>query len=95
MYDWCDPMSGPWARAPCFFSEKHHDIEGLADYRELAGTRSRAGRAVLEAGDRVVATARRPEELKVLLEGYGDSSRAVALDVTDAAAARSAVAQAI
>jgi NAD(P)-dependent dehydrogenase (short-subunit alcohol dehydrogenase family) len=48
-------------------------------------------RAVLDSGDRVVATARRPEQLDDLVQAYGDRIRAVALDVTDAAAARAAV----
>jgi Short-chain alcohol dehydrogenase of unknown specificity len=39
----------------------------------------------------VVATARRPEQLDDLVGEYGDRVRAVALDVTDAAAARAAV----
>jgi NAD(P)-dependent dehydrogenase (short-subunit alcohol dehydrogenase family) len=47
--------------------------------------------AVLAAGDRVVATARKPEQLDDLVHKYGDSIRAVALDVTDPAAARAAV----
>ncbi|MEV0800515.1 oxidoreductase [Kribbella sp. NPDC050281] len=47
--------------------------------------------AVLAAGDRVVATARKPEQLDDLVAKYGDQVRAVALDVTDAAAARDAV----
>jgi NAD(P)-dependent dehydrogenase (short-subunit alcohol dehydrogenase family) len=52
--------------------------------RELA-------RAVLERGDRLVATARKPEHLDEFVHEYGDRVRAVALDVTDAAAARYAV----
>jgi len=48
-------------------------------------------RAALDAGDRVVATARRPEQLDDLVQKSGDRVRAVALDVTDAAAARAAV----
>jgi NAD(P)-dependent dehydrogenase (short-subunit alcohol dehydrogenase family) len=48
--------------------------------------------AVLAAGHRVVATARKPEDLHHLTAQYGDRVRAVALDVTDAAAARAAVA---
>jgi NAD(P)-dependent dehydrogenase (short-subunit alcohol dehydrogenase family) len=48
-------------------------------------------KAALGRGDRVVATARRPEQLGDLVEQYGDRVRAVALDVTDAAAARAAV----
>jgi NAD(P)-dependent dehydrogenase (short-subunit alcohol dehydrogenase family) len=53
--------------------------------RELAKT-------VLAAGDRLVATARKPEELRDLVVEHGDRVRAVALDVTDPAAARAAVA---
>ena len=47
--------------------------------------------AVLAAGDRVVATARKPEQLDDLVERYGEQIRAITLDVTDAAAARAAV----
>jgi NAD(P)-dependent dehydrogenase (short-subunit alcohol dehydrogenase family) len=47
--------------------------------------------AVLAAGDRLVATARKPDDLRDLVARYGDSIRAVALDVTDPAAARRAV----
>jgi NAD(P)-dependent dehydrogenase (short-subunit alcohol dehydrogenase family) len=47
--------------------------------------------AVLAAGDRVVATARKPEQLDDLVGKYGDQIRAVALDVTDADAAGAAV----
>lgn len=47
--------------------------------------------AVLEGGDNVVATARRPEQLDDLVQKYGDRIRATALDVTDAEAARAAV----
>jgi NAD(P)-dependent dehydrogenase (short-subunit alcohol dehydrogenase family) len=50
--------------------------------------------AVLEAGDAVLATARRPEQLDDLAARYGERIRAVALDVTDAAAAAGAVAEA-
>lgn len=51
--------------------------------------------AVLAAGDRVVATARKPEQLDDLVTKYGDQLRAVALDVTDADAARAAVRTAV
>ncbi|WLW58174.1 oxidoreductase [Streptomyces sp. YU58] len=51
--------------------------------------------AVLETGDRLVATARRPEQLADLVSRYGDRVRAVALDVTDTAAARDAVTAAV
>ncbi|WP_405069019.1 oxidoreductase [Kribbella sp. NBC_01510] len=47
--------------------------------------------AVLAAGDRVVATARKPEQLDDLVERWGERVRAIALDVTDAGAARAAV----
>ncbi|MGC5311839.1 oxidoreductase [Micromonospora zamorensis] len=51
--------------------------------------------SVLAAGNRLVATARRPEQLDDLAERYGDRVRGVALDVTDPAAARAAVREAI
>ncbi len=61
----------------------------------ITGTSSGFGyelaRAVLAHGDNVVATARRPETLDELVHEHGDRVRAVALDVTDAAAARDAV----
>lgn len=47
--------------------------------------------AALEAGDQVVATARRPEQLTDLVERFGDKILPVALDVTDAAAATAAL----
>ncbi|MEW2548817.1 SDR family NAD(P)-dependent oxidoreductase [Streptomyces sp. NPDC047002] len=47
--------------------------------------------AALEAGGRVVATARRPEQLADLAEKYGDRVLPVALDVTDASAASDAL----
>jgi NAD(P)-dependent dehydrogenase (short-subunit alcohol dehydrogenase family) len=56
--------------------------------RELA-------KAALDSGDRVVATARRPEQLDDLVQQYGDRIRTVALDVTDAAAACAAIQTAI
>lgn len=52
-------------------------------------------KAALERGDHVVATARRPEQLAGFVDSYGDQVRAVALDVTDADAARDAVAAAV
>ncbi|MEU7841187.1 oxidoreductase [Micromonospora sp. NPDC049114] len=47
--------------------------------------------AVLADGDRLVATARNPAQLADLTDRYGDQVRALALDVTDPAAARTAV----
>ncbi|MEY9856042.1 NAD(P)-dependent dehydrogenase (short-subunit alcohol dehydrogenase family) [Catenulispora sp. GAS73] len=48
--------------------------------------------AALKAGDNVVATARRPEQLADLAAEYGERVLPVALDVTDAAAAEAALA---
>jgi NAD(P)-dependent dehydrogenase (short-subunit alcohol dehydrogenase family) len=56
--------------------------------RELAN-------AVLERGENLVATARRPADLDGLVAEYGAQVRAVALDVTDAEAARAAVRTAV
>jgi NAD(P)-dependent dehydrogenase (short-subunit alcohol dehydrogenase family) len=50
--------------------------------------------AALEAGDLVAATARRPEQLADLVAEHRDRVHPVALDVTDAAAARSAITEA-
>ncbi|GAA1542809.1 SDR family NAD(P)-dependent oxidoreductase [Kribbella lupini] len=51
--------------------------------------------AALAVGHQVVATARRPEQLSDLVSQYGDQVRTVALDVTDPAAAESAVQAAV
>ncbi|MFJ2241789.1 oxidoreductase [Streptomyces sp. NPDC087859] len=51
--------------------------------------------AVLEGGDQLVATARRPEQLADLVDRYGNRVRTVALDVTDPVAARDAVQAAV
>jgi NAD(P)-dependent dehydrogenase (short-subunit alcohol dehydrogenase family) len=51
--------------------------------------------AALEAGDCVVATARKPEQLDDLVELYGDRVLPVALDVTDRPAANAAVQEAV
>jgi len=48
-------------------------------------------KAALAAGDRVVATARRPEALTDLVAEHGDAVLPVELDVTDPAAARAAL----
>ena len=52
-------------------------------------------RAVLDSGDTLVATARRPEQLRDLADRYGDQVRTVALDVTDRAAAARVVQTAV
>ena len=51
-------------------------------------------RAALEDGDLVAATARRPEQLADLAAEFGDRIQPIALDVTDPAAARTALAEA-
>ncbi|MEU9383595.1 SDR family NAD(P)-dependent oxidoreductase [Streptomyces sp. NPDC048279] len=65
----------------------------------ITGTSRGFGRdlaiAALEAGDDVVATARRPEQLDGLVEKYGDRVLPVALDVTDRPAAEAALRAAV
>jgi NAD(P)-dependent dehydrogenase (short-subunit alcohol dehydrogenase family) len=51
--------------------------------------------AVLAHGDRLVATARKPEQLGDLVEKYREQVRAIALDVTRPEQARAAVATAV
>lgn len=51
-------------------------------------------RAALDAGDSVAATARRPDRLADLVDTYGDRVLPLQLDVTDAAAAATAIAAA-
>lgn len=52
-------------------------------------------KAALAEGHRVVATARKSEDLRALVEAHPDAARAVSLDVTDPAAARAAVETAV
>jgi NAD(P)-dependent dehydrogenase (short-subunit alcohol dehydrogenase family) len=65
----------------------------------VTGSSRGLGRAfvevALEAGDRVVATARHPERLKDLVGTYGDGVLPLRLDVTDPDAAVRAVSQAV
>jgi NAD(P)-dependent dehydrogenase (short-subunit alcohol dehydrogenase family) len=65
----------------------------------ITGSSRGLGRALAEAvlaeGHRLIATARKPEQLADLVEQYGDRVRAVALDVTDESAARAAVQAAV
>jgi NAD(P)-dependent dehydrogenase (short-subunit alcohol dehydrogenase family) len=65
----------------------------------ITGTSKGFGRiwaqAALERGDRVVATARDARTLQPLVAAHGDSVLALSLDVTDRAAAESAVAAAV
>ena len=61
----------------------------------VTGSSRGFGRAVvsaaLDAGESVVATARRPEQLADLVERYGDRVLPVTLDVTSRAAAQAAI----
>jgi len=65
----------------------------------ITGTSKGFGRiwaeAALARGDRVAATARDVKSLQPLVERYGDLVAAIALDVTDKAAAAAAVAETI
>src|SRR2546430_1360680 len=61
----------------------------------ITGSARGLGRAIAEgvlaAGDKLIATARNPQQLSDLVERYGDNVRAVALDVTDERAALAAI----
>src|SRR3989441_6845136 len=61
----------------------------------ITGSARGLGRAIAEgvlaAGDKLIATARNPQQLSDLVERYGDNVRSVALDVTDERAAIAAV----
>src|SRR5246500_4828082 len=61
----------------------------------VTGSASGLGRniaeAVLESGDRLVATARNPRRLDDLVNKFGERVRAVSLDVADESAAQAAV----
>ena len=61
----------------------------------VTGSARGLGRKIVEAaliaGERVIATARDPRHLADLVERYGERVRAIALDVTDPAAATHAV----
>lgn len=65
----------------------------------ITGTSSGFGRAlaaeVLAKGDRVVATARKPEVLQDLIEQYPAAARAVKLDVTNTGDAKNSVREAV
>ena len=64
----------------------------------ITGTSSGFGRSLtikaLEAGEQVIATARRPEQLTDLLADFPNNLQTVALDVTDAAQVKRVVAEA-
>src|SRR5437870_9252446 len=67
----------------------------MAEVWLITGSARGLGRAIAEgvlaAGDKLIATARHPQQLSDLVERYGDNVRAVALDVTDECAAIAAV----
>src|SRR3989442_11117560 len=67
----------------------------MAEVWLITGSARGLGRAIAEAvlatGDKLIATARNPQQLSDLVERYGDNVRAVALDVTDERAAIAAV----
>ena len=73
-------------------------LEGMEQTWFITGSSRGLGRALvraaLDAGDRVVATARQPAQLEDLVDEYGERIHAIGLDVTDAHAARSAIADA-
>jgi NAD(P)-dependent dehydrogenase (short-subunit alcohol dehydrogenase family) len=77
----------------------HAEIDGASKVWLITGSSRGLGRAFTEAalehGHRVVATARNPRQLIDVVSKYGDSVRAVALDVTNEAQARYAVDAAI
>ena len=52
-------------------------------------------KAALDAGDLVAATARQPTQLDDLVAEHGERIHTIALDVTDASAARSAIGEAV
>lgn len=52
-------------------------------------------KAVLAAGDRVVASARQPAQLNTLIEQYPERALALELDVTHSASARAAITRAV
>jgi NAD(P)-dependent dehydrogenase (short-subunit alcohol dehydrogenase family) len=73
-------------------------IEGTIDMQMtwfITGSSRGFGReiakAALKRGDRVVATARKPDQLDDLLKEYGEQVLTFALDVTDSAAANRAI----
>lgn len=65
----------------------------------ITGASSGFGRAlaeaVLERGERVVATARKPETLRDLIERYPSAARAVRLDVTNLTDVKNAISEAV
>jgi NAD(P)-dependent dehydrogenase (short-subunit alcohol dehydrogenase family) len=64
----------------------------------ITGSSTGFGRALAEAvldhGDRVIATARKPEQLQELIERYPDTAKAIALDVTNLEQIQTALQQA-
>jgi NAD(P)-dependent dehydrogenase (short-subunit alcohol dehydrogenase family) len=67
----------------------------LVSHRQRERFGPNIAEAVLESGDRLVATARDTKRLDDLVKKYGDRVRAVPLDVTDESAAQAAVQTAV
>ena len=63
----------------------------MVDHGSARGLGRAIAEGVLAADDKLIATARNPQQLSDLVERYGDNVRAVALDVTDERAAIAAV----
>ncbi len=65
----------------------------------ITGSSSGFGRnlaqAVLKKGDRLIATARKPEQLQDLVNQYPDTAKAVSLDVTNPVQVKAAVDEAV
>ncbi|MEM9119154.1 MAG: oxidoreductase [Cyanobacteria bacterium P01_F01_bin.56] len=63
----------------------------------ITGSSSGFGRALAEAvlahGDRLIATARKPEQVQALVDHYPETACAIALDVTDPQSIKSALEQ--
>ena len=90
-----NPPPGLSPNGMCMKSRKaDHDCD-MAHHWQFLGFGWELGKAALDRGDNVVATARRPEQLDPLAQVYGESVRTVALDVTDTASARAAVQAAV
>src|ERR1700722_3921637 len=85
------PLHPPQPREPCCTGRMEQIWFVTGSSRGLGRA---LARAALEAGDHVAATARQPAQLDDLAADYGERLHPVALDVTDARAARAAIAEA-
>jgi NAD(P)-dependent dehydrogenase (short-subunit alcohol dehydrogenase family) len=97
---WRDPIGVPVMAGRCsFLGSSDERKERMSKVWFITGSSRGLGaeiaKAALAAGDRVVATARKPEQLRALVDAHPERARAVALDVTDVSAARVAVEAAV